>query len=74
MQDSDIVLVTTVPAFEVVDDFLQFTITSGRRDRTFRLALHKGWAAMRACQKALEDGENRPDNVKAFSRKRGPGH
>lgn len=71
MPDGDVVLVTELPTFAIVDDHLQFTIVSGSRRRVFRMPRVLGWATANACIDALGEGPP-PDNVKPFKRRDRP--
>lgn len=65
---SDVVLVTEVPEYTVVDGHLQFTLTSGKRQRVYRISRHKARCALQLCQRVLEDDAGAPSNVRAFKR------
>lgn len=72
---SDIILVTELPEFEMAEGFLQFTLTSGNRTRTFRITRHKARASIHLATRVLDEADREPSNVEAFGGRRRPrGH
>jgi hypothetical protein len=54
---SKITEVTAPVEMEIVDDRLLFTLTSGRKQRTFSISFHKAANASHVAQRLLADAE-----------------
>lgn len=63
MPDTDVILVTELPEFEVIGDHFQFVIVSGTRRRIFRMPLHRARNATMAAWGILRREDERPINV-----------
>lgn len=70
-ENCDIVLITALPKFRVVGEFLEFELTSGRHVRPFRIPKDLGWAAVNLCIDALGEAPP-PDNVRRFKKRDKP--
>lgn len=74
---SDIILVTELPDFEVVEGFLQFTLVSGSRSRVFRMSPHKARNSCMVALALLDRAERERSNVHAMrdtGKERAPRH
>lgn len=69
--NSDIILVSALPEFEVVEGFLQFTLVSGDRRRTFWISQHKARSAIHTALRVLDDDASKPSNIREFRRNGG---
>lgn len=75
MPDSgDVVLVTQLPEFAIIEGFLQFTLISGSRTHVFRLSKHRGRNACHVCLRVLDQDMARPSNICPLRVERAPPH
>lgn len=59
MPDSDVVEVTAPVEMEIVDDRLQFTLISGKRQRTYSISFHKARNSIHAAKSLLDQASER---------------
>lgn len=55
MPETEVILVSEPPEFEIADDRLQFTLTSGGRKRMFSITRHKARNAIHEALRVLDE-------------------
>lgn len=63
----EIVLITDITDIEIIDDRVQFTVQSGRRNWTYSISKHRSRNAIHVTLRAL-DKHDRECNVREFKR------